>query len=274
MATAVTEIAEPPRSAEPTPLPAVPAEAPLPVTTPAANDPPVPTGPLWLPGQAAQLSGAQQAAYQIEGTSNGLAYHASASLAWSPEPDERYTLVYKVGAFLMGSRSQLSQGLRGASGLEPRTFVDQSRRTQTTTVNAERQQVQFPNLSTPQPWEPGVQDRLSVFVQLGAWVASAPLAFEKGQAFKLAVWSSRQTETWLVAAQGREKTPTPYGDTMAVRLRRLPLDSGDAQIDVWYVPEWGTLPVRVEWTQANGNRVDQTLKALEPPPVAKAPQAP
>ncbi len=273
MATVVTEALDSPRSAETTPLAAEPVESPLPVATPAPEDPPVPPGPLWLPGQAAQLSGAQQAAYQIEGTANGLAYHASASLNWSPEPDQRYTLAYKVGAFLLGSRSQLSQGLRSATGLEPRTFVDQSRRTQTTTVDAERQLVQFPNQATPQPWQPGVQDRLSVFVQLGAWVASAPLAFDKGQSFKLSVWSSRQAETWLVAAQGREKTATPYGDTMAVRLRRLPLGPGDAQIDVWYVPEWSTMPVRVEWAEANGNRVEQTLKGLEPPPDAKPPQA-
>ena len=232
-------------------------------------EPPAPSGPLWLPGQAAQLPGAQQASYQIEGLANGLAYHASATLTWTPEPDERYALAYKVGAFLLGSRSQLSQGLRSATGLEPRTFVDQSRRAQTTTVDAERQLVQFPNQATPQPWQPGVQDRLSVFVQLGAWVASAPTAFEAGQNFKLSVWSSRQTEVWLVAAQGREKTATPYGEQMAWRLKRLPLSAGDAQIDIWYVPDWGPLPVRVEWLEANGNRVEQSLKGLLPAPAGQ-----
>lgn len=259
---------DPPAASDATPSTAA---APSPANPP---EPPAPSGPLWLPGQAAQLPGAQQASYQIEGLANGLAYHASASLTWTPEPNERYALAYKVGAFLLGSRSQLSQGLRSATGLEPRTFVDQSRRTQTTTVDAERQLVQFPNQATPEPWQPGVQDRLSVFVQLGAWVASAPTAFEAGQNFKLSVWSSRQTEVWLVAALGREKTPTPYGEQLAWRLKRLPLGASDAQIDIWYVPDWGPLPVRVEWLEANGNRVAQTLKSLEPAPAAPPRPAP
>ncbi len=56
---------------------------------------------------------------------------------------------------------------------------------------------------------------------------------------------------------------------MAWRLKRLPLSAGDAQIDIWYVPDWGPLPVRVEWLEANGNRVEQSLKGLLPAPAGQ-----
>jgi hypothetical protein len=254
---AATEAGEPPAAAPAAPEPA-----------PVAAD----TGPLWLPGQTSQLPGAPQTVhYKVLGAVNQLTYHASSSLSFEPQPGSAYTVSYRVGAFLLGNRTQISQGQIVASGLEPRRFTDQSRRTQITQVDVERQRVKLPSNPNEQTWTPGTQDRLSVFVQLGAWVAAMPTAFEKGQAFRVPVWRSRDTETWLVVSQGNENIPTPYGERQAIRLARMPLAPGDARVDVWFVPPWGAMPVRIEMVEANGNRAEQTLSEIDPAPPVQSP---
>lgn len=252
-----TEVSDPPTAAPAAPEPA-------PVTAD--------TGPLWLPGQTSQLPGsAQTAHYKVLGAVNQLTYHASSSLSFEPQAGSGYTVSYKVGAFLLGHRKQISQGQIVASGLEPRQFTDQSRRTQITQVDTERQRVKLPSNPNDQAWTPGTQDRLSVFVQLGAWVAAMPTAFDKGQAFRVPVWSSRDTETWLVVSQGSENIPTPYGERQAIRLARMPLGPSDARVDMWFVPPWGAMPVRIEMVEANGNRAEQTLSDIEPAPPLQSP---
>ena len=227
-------------------------------------------GPLWLPGQASQLPlAAVTVHYKVFGAVNGMTYHASSALRFEPQPSSGYSVSYQVGAFLLGNRKQVSLGVMSASGLEPRQFTDQSRRTQITQVNAETQTVKLPANPAEQAWTPGTQDRLSVFVQLGAWVAAMPTTFDKGQAFRLPVWSSRETETWMILSQGTEMTSTPYGERQTIRLTRMPLGPSDARVDMWFVPQWGALPIRIEMVEANGNRAEQTLSEIEPAPSLK-----
>ena len=230
------------------------------------------SGPLGLLGQPAQLPLVPMTLhYKVYGSVNTLTYQASSSLRFEPQAASGYSVTYKVGAFLLGKRQQVSLGQMGASGLEPRQFTDQSRRTQVTQVQVETQTVKLPGNPTEQAWTPGTQDRLSVFVQLGAWVAAAPAAFEQGQSFRVPVWSSRETETWWVVSQGKERLPTPYGEHEAIRLARMPLNPNDARVDMWFVPAWGALPVRIEMVEANGNRAEQTLNEIEPAPPARSP---
>jgi hypothetical protein len=207
--------------------------------------------------------------YKVSGAVNTLSYQASSTLSFEPQPGSNYLVNYKVGAFLLGSRRQVSQGQMSATGLEPRSFTDQTRRTQITQVSAEAKTVRLPGTPDEQPWTPGTQDRLSVFIQMGAWVAAQPDAFEKGQSFRLPVWSSRATDTWLIVSQGKEMTATPYGPREALRLTRMPLGPGDARVDMWFVPRWGALPVRIELVEANGNRAEQNVSEIDPAPEVK-----
>jgi hypothetical protein len=41
---------------------------------------------------------------------------------------------------------------------------------------------------------------------------------------------------------------------------------GDARIELWYVPEWGVLPVKLLIEQANGDRAEQQLSERQPVP--------
>ena len=51
---------------------------------------------------------------------------------------------------------------------------------------------------------------------------------------------------------------------MAFKLSRAPRREFDTRVELWYAPSMNYLPVRIRVTQANGDFVDQELRATEP----------
>jgi len=64
--------------------------------------------------------------YQVLGMSKQMNYSAWAEFSWQHD-GQRYDSKLEVGAFLLGSRSQTSQGTLGAEGLIPQRFGDKFR---------------------------------------------------------------------------------------------------------------------------------------------------
>ncbi len=64
--------------------------------------------------------------YQVQGQVKGLNYWANAELAWQQD-GQNYESRLSVGAFLLGSRTQVSKGTLGPEGLMPTRFGDKSR---------------------------------------------------------------------------------------------------------------------------------------------------
>ena len=61
-----------------------------------------------------------------------------------------------------------------------------------------------------------------------------------------------------------ETLSLPVGPTAAVRLTRLPRQPYDQQVDLWFAPSLGYLPVRLRVTHPNGDVADQVLRRLDP----------
>ena len=106
---------------------------------------------------------------------------------------------------------------------------------------------------------PGAQDRLSVFLQLGAMFAAAPRALPGGYADQRpTVSSARPTPGCLPWAHRRRSTA--HGPMRAVPLQRLPRRDYDQKAQLWLAPELGYLPVRIRITQANGDFAELNLR--------------
>jgi hypothetical protein len=56
----------------------------------------------------------------------------------------------------------------------------------------------------------------------------------------------------------------PAGKLSALHLVREPMHTYDNRVEVWLAPALGHLPVRILWTQANGDVVDQRLASHTP----------
>ena len=112
---------------------------------------------------------------------------------------------------------------------------------------------------------PGAQDRLSVFIQLGAMLAADPGRFVPGTQVTLTTVSARSADRWTFTIEGPETLDLPSGPTPVLKLQRLPRKDYDQKAELWVAPALGYLPVRIRLTQANGDFADLQLRSSSAP---------
>lgn len=251
---------EAPASAAAPPAPPAEATTGVDITPPGAG-----TGQA--PSQApppARLPPPTRLAFDVSGQAKKFAYNARAELLWQHD-GSRYEARQEISAFLVGSRTQRSVGAITAQGLLPEKFSDKSRSEQAAHFDYAQGRITF-SANTPQaPASPGVQDRLSVFIQLGALLAADPGRFVPGTQITLTTVSARSADRWTFTIEGPETLDLPSGATPALKLQRLPRKDYDQKAELWVAPALGYLPVRIKLTQANGDFADLLLRSSSTP---------
>ena len=200
--------------------------------------------------------------YNVMGKVKQLAYNANGELQWQPSA-QGYQARLEIGAFLLGSRVQTSSGTLGPEGLSPIRFGDKTRSELAAHFQRDKGVISF-SANTPEvPLLKGAQDRLSVVMQLSALLAADPTRFPTGTMLSFQTVSQREAEVWQFGVEKSEVLDLPYGAVSAIKLNRKPRREFDQQIEIWYAPSLQYLPVRLRITNANGDSVDQVLRALE-----------
>ncbi len=273
------------------PAPASPASAPASApptaasSAPAANAP-APTAPattdtqagvtIQSPGSGAppvdasaapvRLPPSTRLSFDVTGQAKRFHYSASAELLWR-NLGATYEARQEIKAFLLGSRSQTSTGRITEQGLQPVRFGDRARAEQAAHFDYDRHLATFSANTPDSPIGPGAQDRLSVFIQLGALLAAAPERYPPGTRITLTTVGARSADRWSFTVEGTETLDLPAGPTPALKLQRLPRadKDRDQQADLWLGTGLGYLPVRIRITQANGDFADLALSGHETP---------
>ena len=203
-------------------------------------------------------------AFDVSGQAKKFAYNARAELLWQHD-GSRYEARQEVSAFLVGSRAQRSVGAITAQGLLPEKFSDKSRSEQAAHFDHAKGRATF-SANTPEAAVgPGAQDRLSLFIQLGAMLAADPGRFVPGTQVTLTTVSARTADRWTFTVEGPETLDLPAGPTPALKLQRLPRKEYDQKAELWVAPALNYLPVRIKLTQANGDFADLQLRSSGPP---------
>ena len=268
VASAAAEAAgtEPPQTA----LPAVPASA----AAPAQDSQPATGVDIRPPGGTSQGDSAApppvripapaRLAFDVSGQAKRFAYSARAELLWQHD-GSRYEARQEVSAFLVGSRTQSSVGQITPQGLRPERFSDRARSEQAAHFDHAQGRVTF-SANTPEAAVgPGAQDRLGLFIQLGALLAADPGRFKPGTQITLTTVSARSADRWTFTVEGPETLDLPAGLTPALKLQRLPRKDYDQKAELWLAPALGYLPVRIKLTQANGDFADLQLRSSSAP---------
>lgn len=241
---------------------APPETAPPPPTTTAATEEGAPVDGATL---SALVPPPIRLLYNLEGQARNLQYQARGEVLWRHD-GQRYNLRLSVSAFLIGSRSQTSEGDITPQGLAPRRYADKWRGEQAAHFNRETGRITF-SVNTPDAvLLPGAQDRLSLFIQVPALMAADPKRMAAGNRFTLQTVSTREAEPWIITADGEERLNLPIGDMVTFKFSRAPRRPYDSRLELWLAPELNYLPVRIRVTPANGDFVDQQLRAHEPAP--------
>ena len=292
-----------PRPARPRPSPHPQAHVPAP-ETPASTEAPTPEPAAEAPADAGAARGVEpdaSAATPGEGASSGagaagggagagqaeapapqhipgsvrLAFAATGQQGTSPmqgvfgnltwlQDGQQYDAQLSLTFLFRTIRSQHSNGVIGAAGIEPARFSDKRRNEVASHFMREQGTVVFSNNAPSVPLLPGAQDRLSVIMQLGALMAGDPARYPPGAAFAIQTVGPRDADIWIFKVEEDEKLSLQAGEFNARKLTRNPRKPFDDKVELWLAPELGYLPVRIKQTQSNGDFADLQLRSVEP----------
>lgn len=247
-------------SAEPEAVAAEPAAAAVAEPSPA----PTAAAPAAAAASVPSLPGSVKLRYELSGQSRGLNYSAEGQLQWQQD-GQRYEARMLISSFfLLNPRTMASTGELGPLGVVPRRFSDRARTEQATHFQPEQGRIVFSSNALEAAWQPGAQDRLSLFFQLAGLLAAEPSRFVPGAQLRLWVAGTREADTWNFAVTGTPTLELPVGPLATVALRREPRHEHDQTIEIWCAPALQYLPVRIRISQRNGDAIDQKLAAVEP----------
>ncbi|MFP5460398.1 MAG: DUF3108 domain-containing protein [Gammaproteobacteria bacterium] len=161
-----------------------------------------------------------------------------------------------------GALTQESEGRLTPRGLEPLRYREQrgKRPERWAELDRRAREVRFSS-HPPVPLVDGVQDRLSVLIQLGLLARAHPERFAEGRVVALPELGSRRIEDSRYASRGQATLATPSGGRRTLHLERIaPRDADDARVDVWLGYDLDMLPVRLRFTDPDGRVLDQLLR--------------
>lgn len=253
---------EPPAPPPPEPEPAEISDSdtakPMQITP--AGSAPLPPGtplPIALPGGATLE-------FNASGQVKGFNYSAGAELQWQHD-GQYYQARQSISMFLLGERAQTSEGLITPNGLQPLNFTDKGRKTQSASFDLPTGKARFSDGTADAAIAEGVQDRLSVFLQLSALMAAGPERYPQGTVIDLTTSGARSAVRWRFRVGATEALELPIGSVMALRLDKLPgQNKSDQQGAIWLAPTMQYLPVRIRLTQGQDDFVDLKLKKYRP----------
>lgn len=164
-----------------------------------------------------------------------------------------------VSWFYRGTLVQDSVGTVSAAGLAPSSYRERrgDRPPRSATIDVEHGEVLFGSGQRREAPR-GVQDRLSVTVQLALMRQARPAQFEPGATIRLPMLGNSSVEpaNWVVI--GEETVQTDAGAVRALRLNRAGAGD-DPSVDVWLALDGRVVPVRMRITERTGRALDQVL---------------
>lgn len=183
----------------------------------------------------------------------------SGLLDWRVEGD-RYVLRLEGSVPIIGTLIvQTSHGGFDAAGLAPIRYTDKRLRRDERVADFDRKagRIAFSNDKPSLPLRRGVQDRLSVMVQLAAMANawSEPPAI--GTVFTVPVVGARgDAKLWALRYEGPQMLQTSEGSVRSLRFVRQPEEPDDTRAEFWLDPQASHLPVRARLTDGDGDALE------------------
>ena len=221
----------------------------------AADDHPSVRRPFNLPPSA-------ELTYSVKANSHGIPLAGNGTITWR-QGDGKYTLVTEARSGIFGKvLDYRSEGSIDAYGLAPDTYYEKRMRkgAGTTTFRRDAKTIDFADNDKSVPLKGGEQDRSSAPWQLAAIARGAPEKFTPGSEWAMYVAGRRSAETWTFRVVGTETVQTGQGEVKAVHFSKSPPKSNQGQqVDLWLAPGLEWYPVRLVFTEDDGDSFEQLL---------------
>lgn len=231
---------------------------------PDATSPPAASPDKAQPVRSYAFPGSTRLKYDIKGEIKGFPYFANGELLWLQD-GKTYDARLEISHFLLGSRVQTSRGQLTPQGLEPARFGDKVRSEVAAHFERSKNIVSFSANTPSAALEPGAQDQLSVFMQLGSLLGGNSDLFPTGTSIPFQAVGPRSSESWVFIVGEIETLTLPGGTVKTIQLTRDHTAEYDTKVEIWLAPAMDFLPVRIRLSQRNGDFVEQQWRATQKP---------
>lgn len=231
---------------------------------PPAEPPPVPIAPK--PRYQFRVPPPMALKYDVQALREGKVVYGHGKIAWRTD-GQRYLIEGEAGVLFFTVLKFQSLGAIDDNGVAPEVYAEKRFRREETTTNFQRDTgtISFTASDKSYPRAGGEQDRASVVWQLAAIGLGDASRFTPGAEIELFVAGVRDAEPWVIQVIGLEQTETPAGPTEAWHVVRVPrAGSYEQQLDIWLAPRQSWYPVRLRYTETNGDYLDMAVTALVP----------
>jgi hypothetical protein len=198
----------------------------------------------------------------------GMPYQGQSTIEWQSESGE-----YKINGVTdiagIGIRSFQSEGTVDQSGIAPLLYTEQSTRKSITNTHFQRERniISFSSSTVSYPRQGGEQDRASIIWQLAGIGRGSPEKLKADEDFDIFVAGVRDGETWRIHVIGQEETVLSTGKTNTWHLVRIPpAGTYQQRLDVWLAPRQAWYPVKLRYTQVNGDTLELSLTKISSVP--------
>lgn len=158
-----------------------------------------------------------------------------------------------------------STGVIDDSGIAPVIYSEKRfRRPATNThFHRERDTISFSASTVTYPRKGGEQDRASIIWQLTGIGRGDGEKFQPGAELDFFVAGVRDAAAWRVRVIGEEQIEIGSGKVNAWHVVRIPKPGTyDQKLDIWLAPQHEWYPVKLRFTETNGEYLDMLLSNL------------
>jgi hypothetical protein len=246
---------------------------PDPVADAAANPPAAEPSPL-APAETAAPAGkhyqtqappSAELKYDVEALQKGQNYHGSGKITWQTDGDS-YTINGEAGMLFITVLGFKSEGEINGFGVAPVTYTQKRFRKPPTQTLFQRElnTIIFSSSENSYPRSGGEQDRASVVWQLASIGRGDSAQFSPGAVIDMFVAGPQDAETWRMQIIGQEQITVDGDNVDAWHVIRIPQPgSHEQRLDIWLAPQQEWYPVKLRFTETNGDYLDMSLSRLK-----------
>jgi hypothetical protein len=266
-----------PPKVEPPPAAAASAAANTPVTEPATTEDTISsadtneisgtegTESAVAPHYVIDLPPSVELKYDVQKTpKEGQPTYGNGTIAWHSD-GSRYSIDGEFGVLFITALHFKSSGTTDDGGIVPELYSEKRfRRAETNThFHRERNTISFSASTKLYPRSGGEQDRASIIWQLAGIGRGDSARFVPGAVFEIVVAGTRDAEPWQIQTIGFEEIIIDGKTIGAWHVVRAPrARTYDQKLDIWLAPQLQWYPVRLRYTEPNGDYLDMSLTGL------------
>lgn len=205
--------------------------------------------------------------YDVAALREGQTVYGHGKIGWNFD-GSNYMISGEAGVLFFTVLSFGSTGGIDESGIAPIRYSEKRfRRSETAThFTRERSTISFSASTLSYPLKGGEQDRASIIWQLAGIGRGDREKLVANTQIPVFVAGVRDGETWTIQVIGEEEIDSGIGRLTAWHLLRVPRPgSYDQKLDIWLAPQHEWYPVRLRYTDANGDWLDMTVSSITPP---------